>query len=570
MLTYALAVALGAIAVWSYRQEAPLAAVASLMVTSLATANLTTTAVVRILHWISPEFGFVIVLLTTVVAFYGARWAKSPVTLLWSIILGNIFMWPISTINWQWGAEISQTITSLTALLLMTAAIAAWWNMGRTPAVAGFVLVGNLSMDFMALLSSSPYLWLLTIYLIIFTALQVGPPLLAEQAFVSRYPHATQGSPSDEAAQTTKSDGINGVLNSTQTFSHSPHYAIAIMTVLVTPALMLLIDTHVEHLFIAGALCIAYTVYTLFRFSHRLRDVSVTASATSTFPWLVMAFEGKNNEQLWAIIPITVVACATTWFLVFPPVEVYKKVAKVAAGVWLAGANIAFAEFINPAINEVLAKFTTISAFEAVGLMFLFVADVGLVLAAARRIIPRPFALLGLVLISIPFLHLLMHIGIPFMVAHMLLSIAWATLAGILVLSPKFKDVNSRLGIGLIIATLSVAKLILFDMDKLDGFVRALAFIICGLILLAMAVFGAKQQKGDRDRIGGASGPLLESDQSAASDRPVAGTPQADSWEMSPESNHRITGSSGSSRSSGSSQDSGTSENAGNTEQEPN
>lgn len=155
-------------------------------------------------------------------------------------------------------------------------------------------------------------------------------------------------------------------------------------------------------------------------------------------------------------------------------------------------------------------------------------------------------------------------------VIAILLSIAWATLAGILVLSPKFKDVNSRLGIGLIIATLSVAKLILFDMDKLDGFVRALAFIICGLILLAMVVFGAKQQKGDRDRIGGASGPLLESDQSAASDRPVAGTPQADSWEMSPESNHRITGSSGSSRSSSSSQDSGTAEDPGNTEQEPN
>lgn len=492
-LTYALAIGLGAIAVWAHRREAPLVTVASLMVTGLATANLTTTAVVRILRWIPPEAGLVLILVASAVAFYGARWTKSPATLAWSILLGNGFMWSITSVSWNWGVELRQAIASLIAFALMAVAIAAWWNMGRNTYVAGFVLAGNIAAGYLAMISSNPYAWLDGIYMAIFTVLQLGPPLLVAQVFASR-----RSEPTEDEAQTDSM--VSGALDlqDMQWLTRretKPNYAIAIASAAITPLLMLATCTDLTSMFVAGTLSIAYISFGVFNTAPTNRYFGHTASVASMFPWLMLAFSGVDEGKKWAVIPIAVAACAATWMLVYPPKEAYKSFANVAAAAWLGGANISMAYLVEPAVVEGIARSTTVTLPEAIGLLFLFMADIGLVLAAARQIIPRELALLGLVLTSLPFIHLLMLMGIPFTVAHMLLSISWVALAGILVLSPRFQHVPSRLAAGLTIAILSVAKLILFDMANLDGFVRALAFIVCGLILLAMAVFGAKQQK---------------------------------------------------------------------------
>ena len=480
VLTYLLAAFLGGTAVWAHRRQAPLVAVASLMVTGLATANLTTTAVVRILRWIPAEVGLLAIVAVTCVAFYGARWAKSPATLAWAVVLGNGFMWSVTSSDWEWGTTISQATTSLSALMLMAAAIAAWWNAERSYVVPGFVLAGNASAAYLAFVSAGQHLWLLAVYMIIFTVLQLGPPLLTQQTFASRR------SASNSKAH---SQGVR--------LPHENHYTVAVISAAMTPLLMSLGANGHYAMLIAGALSIAYTAFALFNTGETLRYLGHAGAATSVFPWTFMALDGVNEKQMWTVIPVAVGAYAATWMLVYPPKKAYKNFAVIAAGVWLAAAHLAHSHLIESIIVEGIARSSTVTLFEAIGLAFLLLADIGLILAAARNIIQRAIALLGLVLISLPFIHLLMLTGIPFTVAHMLLSITWVTLAGILVLSPRFQHVQSRLAAGLTIATLSVAKLILFDMANLDGFVRALAFIICGLILLAMAVFGAKKRRNN-------------------------------------------------------------------------
>ena len=91
-----------------------------------------------------------------------------------------------------------------------------------------------------------------------------------------------------------------------------------------------------------------------------------------------------------------------------------------------------------------------------------------------------------------------------FYIGHMIVSISWMALAAWLLVKrasnrASFTDAKSVRTAGLIIAIVATAKLVLFDMAALDGIPRVLTFIVCGLLLIAVAAKGAqrKQEPGE-------------------------------------------------------------------------
>ncbi|MCZ9292929.1 DUF2339 domain-containing protein [Corynebacterium meitnerae] len=79
---------------------------------------------------------------------------------------------------------------------------------------------------------------------------------------------------------------------------------------------------------------------------------------------------------------------------------------------------------------------------------------------------------------------------------HMLVSISWMAAASWLLLKrPGTMDAKTMRTAGLFVAIVATVKLVLFDMAALGGIPRVLTFIVCGLILIAVAIKGAQQQK---------------------------------------------------------------------------
>ncbi len=79
---------------------------------------------------------------------------------------------------------------------------------------------------------------------------------------------------------------------------------------------------------------------------------------------------------------------------------------------------------------------------------------------------------------------------------HMLVSISWMAAASWLLLKrPGTMDAKTMRTAGLFVAIVATAKLVLFDMAALGGIPRVLTFIVCGLILIAVAIKGAQEQK---------------------------------------------------------------------------
>lgn len=87
---------------------------------------------------------------------------------------------------------------------------------------------------------------------------------------------------------------------------------------------------------------------------------------------------------------------------------------------------------------------------------------------------------------------------VGFFVGHMIVSISWMALAAWLIVKrprPGADPKAARVA-GLVIAICATAKLVLFDMASLSGVPRVITFVVCGLLLIAVAVLGA-QRNGD-------------------------------------------------------------------------
>nr|WP_282597846.1 DUF2339 domain-containing protein [Corynebacterium sp. Marseille-P3884] len=77
----------------------------------------------------------------------------------------------------------------------------------------------------------------------------------------------------------------------------------------------------------------------------------------------------------------------------------------------------------------------------------------------------------------------------------MIISISLMALASwLLIKSPKpGSDSKAARVTGLVFAGVATGKLVLFDMASLNGVPRVIAFVVCGLLLIAVAVLGAQR-----------------------------------------------------------------------------
>ena len=77
---------------------------------------------------------------------------------------------------------------------------------------------------------------------------------------------------------------------------------------------------------------------------------------------------------------------------------------------------------------------------------------------------------------------------LSFMVAHVLISVSWMLGAVYLLYRNNSKP-------GLMLAIIATAKLVFYDLSVLGGLVQALAFLICGMVLLVAAITREKPNK---------------------------------------------------------------------------
>lgn len=78
---------------------------------------------------------------------------------------------------------------------------------------------------------------------------------------------------------------------------------------------------------------------------------------------------------------------------------------------------------------------------------------------------------------------------------HMIVSISWMAAASWLLLKrPGAMDTKTLRTTGLVMAIVATGKLVFFDMAALGGIPRVLTFIVCGLLLIAVAIKGAQRK----------------------------------------------------------------------------
>lgn len=89
-----------------------------------------------------------------------------------------------------------------------------------------------------------------------------------------------------------------------------------------------------------------------------------------------------------------------------------------------------------------------------------------------------------------------------FFAGHMIVSIAWMTLASWLLLRTPGRNAGRNRAVddkaariaGLVIAVVATGKLVFFDMASLSGVPRVITFVVCGLLLIAVSVLGAQRK----------------------------------------------------------------------------
>ena len=79
-------------------------------------------------------------------------------------------------------------------------------------------------------------------------------------------------------------------------------------------------------------------------------------------------------------------------------------------------------------------------------------------------------------------------VELGFRIGHALVSIAWLVFAALLVVRPPRGHTGSPLALGVAIAAAATIKLVMFDLSALDGWIRVLAFVVSGVLLIGVAL----------------------------------------------------------------------------------
>lgn len=206
---------------------------------------------------------------------------------------------------------------------------------------------------------------------------------------------------------------------------------------------------------------------------------------------VLLSLSGATG-QAWWLCTMILVTGALVWYarllpLVFP---------------WVFGAVTALAglSLLGPAWDRSVlpeAHFLWLPGLFYLGLAVLTVLRPG----PLRLVFPTRVACGGVLLVlgstAVPLLARdITDTADSFMVAQLTVSVLWMLLGVTLLL-----EVDARVGLG--VALLATAKLVLYDLAALDGLIQVAAFILCGLILLGCAAFRDRGQQGwqkQRDR----------------------------------------------------------------------
>ncbi|WP_448852513.1 hypothetical protein [Corynebacterium sp. 335C] len=113
--------------------------------------------------------------------------------------------------------------------------------------------------------------------------------------------------------------------------------------------------------------------------------------------------------------------------------------------------------------------------------------------SGARTMILGAVALL---LSSSPVLIAVQAAGGTFSLGHMVVSVLWMAAAAFIMIGPQRLTGDAPATAGLLLAAAATAKLVLFDMSAMNGWARAFAFLICGVILLVMAIGRSRRHHG--------------------------------------------------------------------------
>lgn len=522
VLAYLLAAVLAIAAVRAHRRQAPPAGVTALIATSLAAAHLTTMSMSYLLDWIPVAATLVIMLPFAAVGLYGARWTKSSATAAWAITINTgLMLWATIGLNFH-ARPLSSSLAQITLQLMVIAAIVCFLNIPFRKYVVAFLLGANVLIGVITTNNAMvmPAIAALTIALFVFA--QFGPLALARQL-----------TPELDDEPSEASTWEDDLVTITSVVAFSTPVVAAVPTVNAAQS------TSSLWLLLYGGFVLFIAIAAVFLWNRAIfRYLAPMALATAILPWLALAVAGPERgsgagtgTDTWGLIPISIGAALFVWALATAPKhgaigariqapeptrDAVAPYTKIAALTWLLGATVVHLYILPAALNAGAAADYSATWAEVLSLLFLLCADVGLAVAAARSQLPPAFALIGLAALGMPFIVLLTTIGVSFNAAHMLLSIFWATIAGMLVLSKRFHHIPARLAAGLTIAALSIVKLIFYDMATLDGVIRALAFLGCGLILLAMAVSGAKQKNAEEPAAPDRDGTVSDSDAAAA------------------------------------------------------
>lgn len=112
-----------------------------------------------------------------------------------------------------------------------------------------------------------------------------------------------------------------------------------------------------------------------------------------------------------------------------------------------------------------------------------------------------------------------------YFLGHATVSILWMVLgAWVLLAHTSFND-RTSLGIGVILAAAATGKLVFFDLAALAGIPRVLAFLVCGVVLLAIAALRSRRTSGETTA---AEGDVVKHTGSTAADVGGAGAAQAE------------------------------------------
>jgi len=131
-------------------------------------------------------------------------------------------------------------------------------------------------------------------------------------------------------------------------------------------------------------------------------------------------------------------------------------------------------------------RFLPAPVLYAVGLCALYLSSTAVVV---------PLAAVGASIGGVPL------VVLGFVTGHAAVSISWMGLGAYLLLSRRQLENRAAMITGLVLAAASVAKLIFFDLSALGGFPRAFAFLICGLVLLAVALRRGSLRAGKGEKV---------------------------------------------------------------------